>query len=257
MATQSSNGQKAVLIIMILALIGVFFLLIGRNTLKINERNGRETIERLELKNQNLQESLYNCRLHGTELERQIDSLKALIPIAKAPTSIAQVTRPVKPADNRLIIDVRVIDQREAPVRQVYQEPVMTKASAPEARTAFISNDIETAFPSFYYEEKVIKMCLRLGEDDNRHLPHLGIFDGIIAQDNGISGYNWVLTPTETIIGDWGITTDGTFYVSTKLVDKYITKSDKGLVEIKAPATNWLPVAMVRNGGYYTYKKVM
>ncbi len=256
--------ENATIIIMIVALLLVGYFLTERKPQKMQIAYSEARAEKLNEENKSLKEALYNCNENGLLLLKQIDSLRELIPVKKV--AVATTPRPqvrTQPTENRLVIDVRVNDQRETPVRQVYQEPVIAKAYVPEARTAFISSETETAFPSFYYEEKVIKMCLRLGGDNNRHLPHLGIFDGIIAQDNSISGYNWVLTPTETITGDWGITRDGTFYVSIKLVDRYITKSDKGIVEIKAPATNWLPVKMKKNDnpnddcyGYYTYKKV-
>lgn len=131
--------------------------------------------------------------------------------------------------------------------------------SAPAASgTRQLSQASTQTFPAHFYEPgtKGVKFCIRLGGDEKRHLPHLAIASGgIKAEANGISGFNWVLDgPVADLVGDWGITPDGTFFVSEKLVNAHLSASDNGVVEIKAPATNWQAMKMTRFDGYYIYK---
>lgn len=145
------------------------------------------------------------------------------------------------------------------PVIHIITEPGSSQYSAPAASgTRQLSQVSTQTFPAHFYEPgtKGVKFCIRLGGDEKRHLPHLAIANGgIKAEANGISGFNWVLDgPVADLVGDWGITPDGTFFVSEKLVNAYLSASDNGIIEIKAPATNWRAMQMTRFDGYYIYK---
>lgn len=118
--------------------------------------------------------------------------------------------------------------------------------------------------PSSFYEAGVkgVKLCLRFGGKDNRYWPHIGINDGSIKIDaniegNGEKGYNFLLPgAVSSIKGDIGITRDLTFFVSAKIIDKYMLPSDNGLVEIKAPGTGWVAQPLTRFGDYYIFRVV-
>lgn len=264
-----TNGQKVIIVIMVIALIAALFFYLERGPLRMKASYSEDATQRISMENIKLQKSLDKCYENSKRLQREIDSLKDLIPVAKiavvpAParrTSEAkpQVITQAKPTENLLVIDVRVTDQRDTPVREVYQpETVMTRAAAPEVRTAFVATSGDRTLPDIFYTNKdEIEFCLRLGGNENRHLPDLASVDGVFAKDNGISGVNWVVVPTKTKVGDWGVTDKGVFYVSKKFVDRYIVKSDKGLVEIKATATRWQAkeTTFVKDpdGEFYTY----
>lgn len=134
------------------------------------------------------------------------------------------------------------------------QERTVIRAEEPVVNTVEEVNTL----PSYFYEvgTKGVKFCVRLGGSEKRHLPHLAITSGMLnTESNGISGYNWVvLGPVSDLVGDWGVTRDGTFFVSVKMIDSFLTTEDDGIVELKAPATSWVAKPMTRFGDYYIYR---
>lgn len=260
---------KKWVVILFLILLSILLFFLIRNQKDLGRLRGeRSGIEyRLEQRNREvgeLKKDLASCLERSKGLQQTIDSLEQLLapekPVAKAP--VRRVTaKPVassKPEPITLNIVVKVADQpRAEPVANNNDYRVTTKsqpvaqASAPEVRIVGTA----MTFPDFYYDGLGnISFCLRYGGDENRHLPHLAIHDGIIAVDNNKSGYNWLVTPIDKIMGDWGFTKDGTFFVSTRLVERYLIRSDKGLVEIKAAATGWQAKEMRKSGDYYIYQ---
>lgn len=169
---------------------------------------------------------------------------------------------------------IKIIDQKPKVKTEVKRTIVKTETK-PVVKTETVKKvqKVETApaivygagnsasenyFPAYFYEPGTegVKFCVRLGGDESRHLPHLAISSGNInAEANGISGYNWViLGPVSDLVGDWGITEDKTFFVSVKLVESFLRVEDNGIVELKAPATNWQPKVMTRFGDYYIFR---
>jgi len=114
---------------------------------------------------------------------------------------------------------------------------------------------VRTGLPEEYYEsDGTIPMCMRYGNNSNRHLPHIGMreFDFADARSNGIGGFNWYLKGTTAdLTGDYGCTNDGTFFISAKLVEKYLIKADGGKIELIAKAFDWVPRQMEKFGDYY------
>jgi len=182
-----------------------------------------------------------------------------------------EVVEESKPASGPVI---KIIDQKPNVKTEVKKSIVKTETK-PVVKTETVkkvqkvetaptiiygggNNSTENYFPAYFYEPGTegVKFCVRLGGDESRHLPHLAISSGNInAEANGISGYNWVvLGPVSDLVGDWGITEDKTFFVSVKLVESFLRTEDNGIVELKAPATNWQPKVMTRFGDYYIFR---
>lgn len=261
---------KKWVVILFLILLIIFLFFFNRNQKDLGRlRSERSGIEyRLEEKNREIEElkkDLASCHEYSKGLQKSIDSLEQLLVAEKPVVRTTPVRRTTakpaavaKPEPITLNIVVKVADQpRVEPVANNNDYQVTTKsqpvaqASAPEVRIVGTA----MTFPDFYYDGLGnIPFCLRYGGDENRHLPHLAIHDGIIAVDNNKSGYNWLVTPIDKIMGDWGFTKDGTFFVSTRLVERYLMRSDKGLVEIKAAATGWQAKEMRKSGDYYIYQ---
>jgi hypothetical protein len=116
------------------------------------------------------------------------------------------------------------------------------------------------ALDQYYAEDGKIYFCVNLGNSPRRYLPHLAIikehkFATVSKNEDG--GWNWFidsLSPKMT--GDYGVITDGTFYVSKTLIDEFIKKSDNDLVEIKTTATSWQTkeMSVSADSNYYIYK---
>jgi len=114
---------------------------------------------------------------------------------------------------------------------------------------------VKTGLPEEYYDsDGSVPCCIRLGGNSNRHIPHIGMrdFDFADAKSNGIGGFNWYLKGTTAdLTGDYGCTHDGTFFISAKLVEKYLIKADGGKIELIAKAFDWVPRQMEKFGDYY------
>lgn len=153
---------------------------------------------------------------------------------------------------------VKVVHENVPPIQK--PDAIQTAPAAEVVKPVEVKKTSSFKLPSYFYEDASgAKWCSRLGGNEGRHLPHLAISDGIIGEENGISGFNWLETELcEKIEGDRGLTTTGTFFVIKSFIDKYMIQSDRGIVEIKAPATGWQPKKMTieRHNGvdYYVYK---
>lgn len=237
------------IIIIILSLVLVFMYKAGKKKDAFLRGSGSQVAL--------LEKMLGNCQDKAT---KSIDSLELIIKDLKRLLEEKPKERvvriPVAKKEEPVVVNInldidKLLSERvsQTPVSQSQEtEEVQVVLRAPESKSS-----TPNLLPSYYYESGAIVFCVRLGGSENRHLPHLGIYDGIIAEENGLSGFNWLVTPISKISGDWGVTTDGSFFVSRRLIERYMSRSDNGLVEIKAPATNWQPKKMMIDGEYYVY----
>ncbi|HQC49625.1 MAG TPA: hypothetical protein PLN57_00655 [bacterium] len=84
--------------------------------------------------------------------------------------------------------------------------------------------------------------CFQLDGRQDGHLPALM---GAAAQNvypNGVSGYNWALSPTSTGAEPYGILPDGTIFAKESFLHNYGMASS---VSLKSDVTGWAPVPMV------------
>lgn len=148
--------------------------------------------------------------------------------------------------------------QVQQPVQQpVYQQPVYQQ---PVQKIQTSENRSENRLDNSYYEpnSKAILFCIRLGQNENRHLPHLAIdnsekFDN--SEENNLAGYNWrVYKLADGFVGNYGVTADGTFFISKAYIDRYMCADDNGKVELKTTKSHWRAVQMTLSGNYYIHK---
>jgi hypothetical protein len=134
--------------------------------------------------------------------------------------------------------------------RQKTAEPAFIAPSVANAKT----QPATTGQLAEYYENGRIPFCIRLGGNSNRHIPHLAMrkYDFTDAESNGIGGFNWYLSGTSAdLVGDYGCTNEGTFYVSAKIIDAYLISADNGVIEILAKGFGWTAKKMEKFGDYY------
>ncbi|GEM_PF-3740977 len=101
-----------------------------------------------------------------------------------------------------------------------------------------------------------IIFCVMANNDGGMHFPQYALergatFEGNVRSNTTSDGNNWVVHPTETMRGDYGITHDGTFFVSHSVIDSLI---DVHNLAIKSEFTGWQPRDMTREGNYWVYK---
>ncbi|MDA3802487.1 MAG: hypothetical protein PF488_01135 [Patescibacteria group bacterium] len=247
-------------LIAILAIVLIFQVVRSNSKYyKANEELNQEMIENATLSERVncLEEMLRNCQNNkvveeSTEVEekeevKEVEDAKSDEPVIKIITDKKQIKpKPQKitpkPQKKTTIVSTPEPEKKEEKV-------VPAKVYEPRIEST------EYYFPAHFYEPGTegVKFCVRLGGNEKRHLPHLAIVNGHMnIEPNGISGYNWVVGgPVSDPVGDWGITNDKMFFVSVDMIEQFLKPDDNGIVELKAPATNWKPVRMEKFGDYY------
>lgn len=244
------------IIITSIAFVIIIIILIWAYPQRKKASECAQELEGLKVETVEVKKKLEDCKKAKLILQNQLDSLMNQIEEKKNTKPRVKTRVQEKPAEATVILNVKVREQAEVSVARAPEPPKndLIRTQKPVTRSVSTTS---SAVPSYYYDQNgLIPFSVRLGGSENRHLPHLAIYDGIVAVDNDISGYNWAVVATKGIKGDWGFNeTTMTFYVKASLIEKYLTSSDKGIIEIKAAATNWEPKQMTKSGDYYIYKK--
>lgn len=144
--------------------------------------------------------------------------------------------------------------------RIVYDAPPQNTTTQRKGNIVSNESSSPSSLSPIFFENgsKKVKFCVRLGQNEGRHLPHLAMLDGDNfdnSEDNTKSGFNWSVTPTDGYSGLYGVTKSGTFYVAASIIEKYLESSDNGIVELKSTATGWSAKKMYKENGYYIFKK--
>ena len=102
-----------------------------------------------------------------------------------------------------------------------------------------------------------IIFCVMANNDGGMHFPQYALERGVtfngIRSNTTDDGNNWVVNPTETIRGDYGVTAGGTFFVSHEVIESTMSESLIN-IGIKAGFTGWQAKEMKREGRYWIYK---
>ncbi|MFA6514268.1 MAG: hypothetical protein WCT50_03220 [Patescibacteria group bacterium] len=109
-------------------------------------------------------------------------------------------------------------------------------------------------------ENGIIPYCIMANGDPGLHFPEKALEKGVTFTSTEMNptnnGHNWIVEPVEFIEGDYGLTVDGTFFVSNDLLVKVLQPEGIQVTTayIKAPCTQWQKVQMTFENGYWTYK---
>lgn len=100
-----------------------------------------------------------------------------------------------------------------------------------------------------------ITFCFRLNGQEDMHLPALLGAAGDNIYPNGLSGYNWSLTPTSTGDEPYGVLKDGTIFIKKDFLKRW----NPNLVELKSDLTGWAPIKLtldqVNGEPAYVYRR--
>ena len=230
----------------------------------ISMHNLQNEVDSLEL-------DLGNAKAEIAQQKTTLEERDAKIAILEArPTSGSGISRGELTARDRHIASLeKALDECFKSKANVSSTPATTPTPAfvapaaetvakPAATKATNLTAVNTRLPDAYWENGKIAFCVRLGGNSNRHLPHLAMrkTDFSDAMSNGIGGFNWYLSqPTNDLVGDYGCTVDGTFFVSAALINQYLVKADGEIVEIFAKAFGWSAKKMTKFGDYYISEK--
>ena len=139
--------------------------------------------------------------------------------------------------------------------------PITQKVIVPE-RKAAPSAPIVAGVANLDYLRQggEIIFCVRANRREDCYFPHYAMQQGVTFNrfaDNQVKGYNWKVEPTEGYSGDYGVTTEGTFYVSDEIIRKSLASGGlqfDNIVEIKAPYTGWELRPMIKEGNCWIYR---
>ncbi|MFZ4632400.1 MAG: hypothetical protein ACOYL8_04350 [Patescibacteria group bacterium] len=157
-------------------------------------------------------------------------------------------------------------------IKAVPAKKAIKKAPAKKSQTTIVETPIQesrivrapanpgTPNLSYLREGGEIIFCTRANGRNDLHFPDLAIKNGVTFsnfQNNTQKGYNWKVEPTNGYQGDYGVTTQGVFYVSDPLIQKVLQKAGLSLemaLEIKCPYTGWAPKVMTKEGTFWVYR---
>ena len=192
-------------------------------------------ISSLNQKNASLTDQVTDLKVENARLEEQIACLEKSK--SKAPAKSTAVKTPVK---------------KTVTVTQPVNEPTATvikKAVTPgKANLDYLRQGGEIVF------------CARANGREDCYFPHYAMLQGVTFNrfsDNQVKGYNWKVEPTEFYDGDYGVTVEGTFYVSNNLIKKALQAGglqQEGSLEIKCPYTGWNLKPMVLEDGFWLFR---
>lgn len=176
-----------------------------------------------------------------------IDCLESQIPASKTSTVKAPVTKAAAPTP-------KVTTPPKSTPVPVAKTPVGPTTGTLKSGTPGIAN------LDYLRQDGDILFCVRVNGEDDCYFPHYAMDRGVMFSqaptNNQVKGYNWKVEPTELFEGDYGVTIDGTYYVSDELIQKSLqagTRPFKEQVEIKCPYTGWSLKTMTKSGNYWVF----
>lgn len=110
-----------------------------------------------------------------------------------------------------------------------------------------------------------ILFCTRVNYDDGKYFPQYAINQGVDFEPGQIElnpsgdGHNFKVEPTEFYDGDFGVTTDGTFYLSEDLINSSL-RAGEGIVpseievELISSWNGWRFTKMNKVDGYFVLR---
>lgn len=238
----------------------------GKKTHKINSNTEQtvttvdpcdQKLAKLQAERDALLQSNANLRVDSASLKEKIECLESKMENVR----IIAVTRN-RPSNtgNRPAKRTITKTQSRASVTTGDNEEVInpTPITRPNAQVTR-NNAGSKANLDYLRQDGKIIFCVRANSREDCYSPHLAIMQGITftnSQDNHIKGYNWQVEPTNTYSGDYGVTIDGTFYVSDALEQTTMSAAGMTLegLEIKCPYTGWALKTMTLQNGYWIYR---
>lgn len=226
---------------------------------------GRQTQEQSQSQSQSV-----------TQIEKYMDDCDEAVQIATLTERVAWLEKENAELEMRLdeclgkktVTKTKTVSPKPTVTKSVAAAPVV-KSSAPLAQKVIVpERKVAPAAPvvagvanlDYLRQGGEIIFCVRANRREDCYFPHYAMQQGVTFNrfaDNQVKGYNWKVEPTEAYSGDYGVTTDGTFYVSDEIIKKSLESGGllfDGVVEIKAPYTGWDLRPMTQEGNYWIFR---
>ncbi len=240
--------KKIIFVFMIALSLGLIINSCGDKNTKVAVDPCAEMFKRLtESQHQvvDLQTQIGDLKAENAKLQADLECCESKLPAAKKTTTTVKKTT--------------------TQATQKVTTPVVTKsATVPAAPTdtKFVSDAVGgKANLDYLREGKDIIFCAQANNREDCYFPHYAMQHGVMfskaPEDNEIKGYNWRVEPTEFYDGDYGVTVDGTFYVSDNLIQQSLKAgglSFEAPLRIKCPYTSWMAKDMTLSDGYWIFK---
>lgn len=227
---------------------------------------GRQTQEQSQSQSQSV-----------TQIEKYMDDCDEAVQIATLTERVAWLEK--ENAELQMSLDeclgkktvtkTKTVSSPKPTVTKSVAAAPVVKSSAPLAQKVIVpERKVAPAAPvvagvanlDYLRQGGEIIFCVRANRREDCYFPHYAMQQGVTFNrfaDNQVKGYNWKVEPTEAYSGDYGVTTDGTFYVSDEIIKKSLESGGllfDGVVEIKAPYTAWDLRPMTQEGNYWIFR---
>lgn len=227
---------------------------------------GRQTQEQSQSQSQSV-----------TQIEKYMDDCDEAVQIATLTERVAWLEKENAELEMRLdeclgkktVTKTKTVSSPKPTVTKSVAAAPVVKSSAPLAQKVIVpERKVAPAAPvvagvanlDYLRQGGEIIFCVRANRREDCYFPHYAMQQGVTFNrfaDNQVKGYNWKVEPTEAYSGDYGVTTDGTFYVSDEIIKKSLESGGllfDGVVEIKAPYTGWDLRPMTQEGNYWIFR---
>ncbi len=207
----------AILILLITVIALVYFNFINKENNKVEVKT--ETADVVY----DYDRSIENLKREMKLLEQEITSLKKSVSdLAKSIQSTRATTRPAP-----------------TPTPTPKPEPRPEPEPDPEPRTQI---DRKADLSHLRNVSGDIIFCVMANNDGGKHFPQYALERGVtfnaVRSNTTSDGNNWVVEPVSEIRGDYGVTHDGTFFVSHEVISDIMSDELVNL-QIKSGFTGW------------------
>jgi type II secretory pathway pseudopilin PulG len=189
--------------------------------------------------------NLLNAKVNdlSKELEECQEAAKKVVAVPKA----KPVATPTPPTPQKVVVELVLKNSEPA---------APTPVSTPRVEQPIVRSAAPAPAPA-PQQGKVIA-CFRTNGSGDQHFPHYALDRGASvanAVDNGQKGYNYELSPVESVSGSLpGVTFSGVYFIPKAYLEKYLNMSGESLRYVDVICENaWGGVRMSLQGDYYVY----
>lgn len=240
--TEKSNNTFLIIVVVLILLIGIMSLFL----LTPKKGNGKEIqVEKLEVPEN--RSTIDNQAI--VMLEGKIKTLEQKVKVLEEKIKRTQVTtrttsKPATPTPT-------TPETRPAPAPA--PAPALSPSPAP------VTQPQRANLTDLSHIRDVngnIIFCVMANNDGGMHFPQYALERGV--KFNGVSanttrdGSNWVVNPIPYMEGDYGVTSDGTFFVRHDILEAVMSEKLQAL-SIKSTFTNWQDRPMKKVGDFWIY----
>ncbi len=213
--------------------------------------------KQVQTREQILTEAQIECAkdVRIAQLELELQYLEERLAECEAKTSTTTTSTPRATTTTRRTTTPRTTTPRAVPAPTTQRltpsaQPAASPAGSPSKANLTHLRDINGE----------IIFCVMANNDGGLHFPQFALERGVrftaVQANPTQDGSNWIVEPITEISGDYGLLTDGTFFVRHDVIERVLQGSSQSLTSlaIKTSFTGWQAREMERVGDFWIIK---